>query len=59
MKAGNSFSVVGNNAQIYMAIIPDVYVVCLTYPCCALVQEAVQHHGAFFIGYDICMTEEA
>jgi hypothetical protein len=42
-----------------MAIIPDVDVVCLTYPCCALVQEAVQHHGAFFIGYDICMTEEA
>jgi hypothetical protein len=40
-------------------IIPDIHVVCLTYQCHALVQEAVQHHGAFFIGYDRYMTEEA
>jgi hypothetical protein len=40
-----------------MATIPEADVVHSTHHCQALVQVGVQHHGAFFSGYERCMTE--
>jgi hypothetical protein len=40
-------------------IILGVDDVCLTHQCHATVQEGIQHHAAFFSGYERCMTEEA
>lgn len=40
-------------------IIPGVDVVRSTHRCYAAVQESVQHHAAFFSGYEKCTTRSA